>query len=129
MKFFVIIICFLSFSNYAANGYKLNLNVLFAGQKASTLKMIVKEGQKALITKEDGNTTIEVFVIAKEGEIQGHKGVLLDLEISHKIGDERTIVAKPQVLVLDGKEAVFETGDNESGNLMSLKIKAHKISL
>jgi len=130
-KYLASLLLILSLPVFSSGGYKLDMNLFLDGKVVSKSKMIVQEGKKAIITQEGANSKAmtKISIIATEGEIQGNKGILLNLEVVHEVGETRKIVARPQVLVSEGKEALFETTDNNGASKMELKVIAKRMTL
>ncbi len=126
-----ILLSFFSISAFAVNGYKLKMNVLLNGKIVSSPEVVVEQGKKATLTQEDSKTNLKtnISILAKEGEIQGNKGILLDLEIAHLVGKNKKIVTTPQLLVSEGKEALFETANINGSEKFELKVIATKVKL
>jgi len=124
-----------SASLFAASGYDLTMEISVDGKVVSTVMIKVLEGQKATMTKktmeEDSRTEklTEITVVAREGQMSDHKGILLDIEIGHTNGQARSIVSKPQILVQNGKETLFETHEDGGKNKLSLKIVATRTTI
>jgi hypothetical protein len=130
-KHFALLLSILSFSAFSSEGYKLDMNVLLDGKVISRPNVIVEKGKKTTLTQEDSKSKVmtEISIVATEGVIQGNKGILLNLEIAHKEGEARKVIARPQALVSEGKEALFETANNDGTNKMELKVTATRTTL
>jgi hypothetical protein len=130
-KYLALFLSILSFSAFSSEGYKLDMNVLLDGKVVSRPKIIVEKGKKAILTQEDSKSKMmtEISIVVTEGEVQGSKGILLNLEIMHKEGEARKVIARPQVLISEGKEALFETANNDGTNKMELKVIATRTNL
>jgi len=127
MKVLMSLILFIfSFSTFAVQSYKLDMNLLIDNKSVSKPKIIVQEGEKGTITQNDSatNTTTEISVVASQGEMQGRKGILLKMEVGYNKNNVQKIVSRPQILVSEGQEALVEVVGNEGNKKMSLKIIA-----
>ncbi len=130
MKLFLsLLIMIVALPSFAAEGYKLKMSVLLDGKVVSSPIVMVQKGKKATVTQENSDSKVktEISIVANEGEIQGNKGILLDMELANILGDDRKIVSKPQVLVSEGKEALFETFNGKEK--LELKVIATKINI
>jgi len=121
-----LILFIFSFSTFAVQSYKLDMNLLIDNKSVSKPKIIVQEGEKGTITQNDSatNTTTEISVVASQGEMQGRKGILLKMEVGYNKNNVQKIVSRPQILVSEGQEALVEVVGNEGNKKMSLKIIA-----
>lgn len=130
-KHIAFIASLISFSVLSVEGYRLKMNVLLDDKVISSPEISVEKGQKATLTQEDSKTNIitEISILASEKSIQGENGIFLDLEISHIIDKDKTIVSKPKVLVKEGEEALFETASSDNDEKFQLKIYASKVNL
>jgi hypothetical protein len=113
----------------ATNGYELKMNLSFEGKLVSSPQMIVKAGEQATITQKSGAEESFIEVIAKEGEIQGHKGILMNLVVG-VIGQDgrRTIKAQPQILAKENEKAVVTVNQGQVGEV-SLSVIATRKTL
>lgn len=126
-----VLLTFASISTFATNGYKLSMNILLDGKVVSSPKVVVKSGKKAMLRQKNSKTnlTTEISILASEGEIEGNKGIFLDLSVAHLIGKDRKIVSKPKRLVSEGKEALFETSNSNGSEKFELKVIANRVTL
>ena len=127
MKVLMSLILFIfSFSTFAVQKYKLDMNLLLDNKSISTYEVIVVENRRGVFSKSDSatNSITEVSVIASQGEMQGRKGILLKIEVGHNKNNVRKIVSRPQILVSEGQEALVEVVGDEGNKKMSLKIIA-----
>jgi len=132
MKLLGIALLAMSGSAFASsNAYDLKMDLSLDGKHVSSPRVVVKEGEPATVTQENGSKKQFIEVIATEGSIQNHKGILMKFTVG-TIGEngERTIVAKPQVLAKEGEPAKITQSDTKSGvEHLSLSVVAKKTTL
>jgi len=92
-------------------------------------EIIVVENGKGVFSKSDPatNSTTEVAIIVTQGEMDGKKGILLNMDVVYKKSTVRKISSHIQTLVSAGKEALVDIADNEGKKQMSLKIIATSV--
>jgi hypothetical protein len=124
-----IVLCFLMGSSaFAANVYHLKMDLSIDGKKVASPGLVVREGAPASITEESSTGKSFVEVIAKEGSIQNHKGILMNFVVEYSgPNGERKILAKPQILAKENEPAQITVGEN--GQEMSLTVVAQRKSL
>ncbi|OFZ25207.1 MAG: hypothetical protein A2381_12260 [Bdellovibrionales bacterium RIFOXYB1_FULL_37_110] len=130
MKVLMALILFIfSFSTFAVQKYKLDINLLSENKSISTYEIIVVENGKGVFSKSDPatNSTTEVAIIVTQGEMDGKKGILLNMDVVYKKSTVRKISSHIQTLVSAGKEALVDIADNEGKKQMSLKIIATSV--
>ncbi|WP_408096070.1 hypothetical protein ACJVC5_13590 [Peredibacter sp. HCB2-198] len=116
MKNVLLLIGLFSFMVFAGTpGYELTFEVQGKEIAKTQGKIRIKEGQMGSLSY--AGTEIEVR--GKEGEIQGHKGIMLDFVLKK----DQKIISRPQLLVEEKKQAEF----SQSGEL-TLKVTATRIN-
>lgn len=120
-----------SFSTFATSGYKLQMNVLMDGKLVSSPELIVEKDKKAMLIQENADSKVktEISILASEGNIDGNTGILLDMSVAQLIGDDRTIISAPQILVSEGKEALFESSNADGTDKFELKVVPTRVLL
>jgi type II secretory pathway component GspD/PulD (secretin) len=125
----VLAFCLFIGSTALASGkaYDLKLNVSIEGKIISTPRIIVKEGETGSITQDgaDGKTYIEV--VATEGSIENHKGILMNFVVA-KIGADgkKQILGKPRILAKENERAMLMVGDENGKETLSMAIVAKR---
>lgn len=120
MKSILFILLFFSFSAMATSaGFEVAFEMSMKGAPKTLGKIRVKEGSPGSIAYA-GN---EIEVTAKEGEIHGHKGILMNFVV--KKGNE--VLAKPEILVYEKKQGQL-TVNEASGEVLSLTVTATRIN-
>lgn len=106
------------------NGYELKMDLSMNGKHISSPRIIVKAGEVAMITQKTDSEESFVEVVATEGEVQNHKGIMMKFIIG-TIGKngERIVVSKPQILAKEKQEVQIETGPPQ----VSLSVIAKRI--
>lgn len=130
MKLVAIALAFIGSSAFAStNGYDLKMDLSLNGKHISSPRVIVKAGETATITQKTDTEESFIEVVATEGSIQNHKGILMNFVVG-VIGKngERTIKAKPQVLAKENEAAQITVGEN-NGDEVSLSVVANRKSL
>ena len=111
----------------ATAGYEIKSDLFFNGKKDSSVTFIVKENEPGLISQktENGHTFVEV--IAKEGEIQGNKGILMTFTIG-RIDEygKKIVLARPQVLTRDSQKASVSQQGETGKEAISLTVTPHR---
>jgi len=130
MKFGVLISCLLvSVSAFATHGYKLDMELSVDGKNVSSPRLMVLEGKKGSITQESSNEKTFIEVVAKEGWVENHKGIMLNFKVGYIGADgQKTIFANPQVLAKENEPAQI-TVENQNHEKLSLSVIATRKSL
>ncbi len=115
----------------STNAYDLKMDLSLNGKHVSSPHVIAKEGKPATITQENSSNGHFIEVIATEGSIQNHKGILMKFVVG-TIGKngERTIISRPQVVAKEGEPAKITQSDSKNGaEYLSLSVTAKKTTL
>ena len=108
-------------------GYELHMEVSVDGKPVSSPHLIVRRGERATLvqTTRAGSQSIEV--IATEGTVEEHPGILLQFSISSVDHRGHSVVAHPQILARAGAPArITEKGPETGGALLSLSVTAER---
>ncbi len=130
MKMLVTVLAFVGSSAFAAtNGYDLKMDLSLNGKHVSSPRVIVKAGETATVTQKTDTEESFIEVVATEGSIQNHEGILMNFVVG-VIGKngERTIKAKPQVLAKENEPALITVGE-KNGEEVSLSVVANRKAL
>ncbi len=110
------------------NGYELKMDVSMNGKHISSPRVVTKSGEMATITQKNETEESFIEVITEEGELQGHKGILMKFTVG-LIGanGKRTIVSRPQILALENEPAQISVGKKDGGaEQLSLSVVAKR---
>lgn len=132
MRLSVILAALLfSSSAFAAKkAYKLDMALTVNGDHLSSPKVVVKEGETATVTQQtfDGKNYFDV--VAKEGEMMGHKGILMEFRVGQVNKDgSKTIISRPKVLAKEGEEASISVAEDDGKKVLFLKVTANRAKL
>ncbi len=133
MKSFIFIFtATFMFSAFAQkNLYKIKYTILVDGKSVSNSMIHVKEGVKGTVKKvvrqNEDKLETEVSVIAQEGQVKGHKGIIIDMEVHNIENEVMRAISKPKILVKEGEEATLRTSTVSGSNTVELRIKAQRI--
>ena len=129
-KMLIALSFFVGLSAFASNGYDLKMELSKNGKKVSSPRIRVLEGEAGSITQETSTGKTFIEVVAKEGEIQNRKGILMIFTVGY-IGKDgkRTIVYRPQILTEENKNAQITLGEEGGKETMSLSVVAQRKSL
>ncbi|WPU67087.1 hypothetical protein [Peredibacter starrii] len=106
-----------SFSAFAAvPGYEIAFEIEGKAVTKTAGKIRIKEGETGAISYKG----TELQVTSKEGEVQGHKGIMVGFVVKQK----KDVISTPQLLVDEKEEAQISIDD-----AISLKVSATRISL
>ena len=116
-------------ASLAANkGYELKMDLSLDGKHVSSPIVRTKAGETATVTQSLGDSQTFMDIIATEGEIQGHSGILLDVVIGNiEPNGSRKVLSRPKLLVKENEEASIE--QRSETNAMQLKVVAHRTTL
>jgi type II secretory pathway component HofQ len=132
MKLLEIVLFAVSTSAFASsNAYDLKMDLSLDGKHVSSPRVVVNEGEPAIVTQDNGAKKLSIEVVATEGSIQNHQGIMMRFAIS-TIGEngERTVIARPQILAKEGEPAKITQSDSKSGSeQLSISVTAHKTTL
>ena len=111
-------------------GYDLKLNLSLNGKHVSSPRVITKAGETATVTQNTAPEKTFIEVIANEGEIQGHKGILIKFVVGtiDKNG-KKTILSTPEVLTSENKLARISVGKDSTHPKLSMSVLALRKSL
>ncbi len=130
MKLIVLVLSFMSSMALASsNGYDLKMDLSMNGKHVSSPQLIVKAGEKATINQNTNGIENFIEVVATEGSIQNHKGILMNFVVG-VIGKngERIIKSTPQILAKENQAAQITVGEN-STETVSLTVIAKRKAL
>ena len=128
MKLLIIITgLLLSTTVWASKGlYEIDMKLDITGKPETSMSIIVEEGQKGSVVSEDDVEKTFFEVVAKEGEIQGNKGILMNFKVGYlKKDGSRKIISTPQILAKAGEEALITVGQDGKPE-MNLKVIAKR---
>jgi type II secretory pathway component GspD/PulD (secretin) len=132
MKLLGIFLMIFGNSAFAAttNGYDLKMDLSLNGKHISSPRVIVKASETATITQKTDTEETFIEVIAAEGEIQNHKGILMKFTVGtiNKDG-KRTIISKPQILAKENEKSQITVGESGSSENLSLSVLAKRRAL
>lgn len=111
------------------NGYDLKMDLSMNGKRVSSPRIIVKAGEKGTINQKTGTEESFIEVVATEGQVQNHKGIMMNFTVGY-IGKngERNIVSKPQILAKENEPALITVGEKD-GTELSLSVVVKRKSL
>ncbi len=70
-------------------------------KKISSPRIIVREGETGKITQETSTEKTFIEVVAKEGEIQNHKGIMMNFVVGYIGQDGNRTIAKSNIIRID----------------------------
>lgn len=114
----------------STNGYDLKMDLSMNGKHISSPRVIVKAGETATITQKTDTEESFIEVVATEGEVQNHKGIVMKFTVGtiSKNG-QRTIVSKPQILAMENEKAEIIVGEDGGKEQLSLSVVAKRKAL
>lgn len=130
MKLVAIVLAFICSSAFAStNGYDLKMDLSLNGKHVSSPRLIVKAGETASISQKTDTEESFIEVVATEGSIQNHQGILMNFIVGViDQNGQRVIKAKPQILANENEAAQITVGEN-NGDEISLSVVATRKSL
>lgn len=130
MKLVAIVLAFIGSSAFAStNGYDLKMDLSLNGKHVSSPRLIVKAGETAYINQKTDTEESFIEVVATEGSIQNHQGILMNFIVGViDQNGQRVIKAKPQILANENEAAQITVGEN-NGDEISLSVVATRKSL
>lgn len=122
MKSFLVALCFcIGLAAFTANspafaaspGYALKVELSVDGKKVSAPRIITRKGETTTITQRNKNGEYTIEVVANEGVVNKHKGILMKFKISRTEKDgTSTVLATPQILTdKENEKATVTTGN------------------
>ena len=115
----------------AENAFDLKMDLMVDGQRVSSPRMIVKEGEEGSITHQIKGETHFIDVVASESRIaNGKKGILMKLVVG-KVDKEgkRIVHSTPQILAMPKHRAEIQVGDEHNSEAYSLSVLGQKTEL
>ena len=132
MKLLGITLLAMTSSAFASsNAYDLKMDLSLNGKHVSSPRVIVNEGEPATITQKTDSEGMFIEVVATEGSVQNHKGIMMKFTIG-TIGKngERIIIAKPQVLARENEPAkITQSEEGSQREQLSLSVVAKRKAL
>lgn len=130
MKLVAIVLTFIGSTAFAStNGYDLKMDLSLNGKHVSSPRLIVKAGETAYINQKTDTEESFIEVVATEGSIQNHQGILMNFIVGViDQNGQRVIKAKPQILAKENEAAQITVGEN-NGDEISLSVVATRKSL
>lgn len=130
MKIIVTLLTIIfSLNTYAKDkGFELAMELSVEGKTVSRSTLVIEEGKQGVVSQEQDNQKTTFEVVAKDGEFQGKKGILMNFNISHIEKDgSKTIKIKPTLLSQNGEPASITIGNGKEE--MLLKVTATRKAL
>jgi hypothetical protein len=120
----------LSFSSFCfANGktFDLKMDLSMGGKHLASPRILVKEGEKALVSQEkNGEMSFIEVVAVEERSPKGDGGIRLDFVIGKIAADgSRTMVSQPRLLAYPGEKSQITVSNDDSGSTFSLSVIAN----
>ncbi len=130
MKLVAIVLAFIGSSAFAStNAYDLKMELSLNGKHVSSPRLTVKAGETAYINQKTDIEESFIEVVATEGAIQNHQGILMNFIVGViDQNGQRVIKAKPQILANENEAAQITIGEN-NGDEISLSVIATRKSL
>jgi Flp pilus assembly secretin CpaC len=132
MKYIILgLYSLISTSAFASeNGYALKMDLSLNGAHLSPPRMTVIAGKTGTFIQKTGSTETFIDVIATEGAVQDHKGILLKFVVGtiEKNGN-RTVLYTPELLATENKTATFTTAGKNRANSLSLSVTPQRKTL
>jgi type II secretory pathway component HofQ len=123
----------LAFSNSllaASNGYELAMHLELDGKSVSSPTMIVRAGETASISQNDGNGEIFIEVVASEGSVQSRKVILMAFVVGNVDSEgKRKVLGAPQILAQENKPAKISVEGTSGQPSLDLEVTATRRSL
>lgn len=132
MSKLILVAClFMGSAVFASDsGYDLKVELSMNGKKPTQYQIIVKKGLKASIESQTPNDGNFIEVIANEGSIQNHKGILMDFLVgSIDQNGKRTVVSTLQVLANENEKAQITVGNENGKEGLTLSVIATRKNL
>ncbi len=110
--------------------FDIDMNLAIDGKQVSTPRIIVKEGEKGIVTQEVGGQISKIEVVAKEIRRSDlSKAIRLDFTVSKVSADGKsTVISKPRIIVANNAEAMITSGETGRPEALSLSVVANKIT-
>lgn len=124
-KMLIVLSLLIGSSVFASNRYDLKMELSLNGKKASSPRIIVREGEIGSLTQGSSTENTLIEVVAKEIEIQNHKRIMMNFVVGY-IGQDgkKTILSKPQILTKENETAQITVSDDNGKETMSLSVVA-----
>lgn len=128
-KILIVLSYLIGCAAFASNGYELNMELSMNGKKAFSPKITVMQGEPGIVTHDTSTKKTFIEVVAKEGQIQSHKGILMNFVVGYIEQDgTRTILSKPEILAKEDQKAQISVGDKDGKENISLSVVAKRRS-
>lgn len=132
----VLFAAIFAFSNLALaavenfKAFDLEMNLSIDGKAVSTPRIIVKEGEKGIVTQEVDGQISTIEVVAKEiRRADFTKAIKLEFTVSKVSADGKsTVISKPKIIAAPNAEALIQVGETGRPEALSLSVVANKIN-
>jgi hypothetical protein len=130
MKLLAIALAFVGGSALAStNGYDLKMDLSLNGKHVSSPRLIVRAGETAYISQKTDTEETFIEVVADEGSIQNHQGILMNFTVGIiDQNGQRVIKATPQILSKENEASQIRVGKSSSDEI-SLSVVATRKSI
>lgn len=131
MKFWSLVFFFAGSAALASqNFYDLKMELSKNGKLFSSSRLIVADGENAMISEKTDKEENFIEVVATEGVIQNHQGILMKFIVGtiDKKG-KKTILASPEVLAKENQPAQITSGSKKGAGEISLSVTAKRKTL
>ena len=108
--------------------YDLQMELTIDGKHVSSPRVLVKPGETASVTQQSETDNSFIEVVATEGTLQNHSGILMKFVVGTIDKDgKRTIVSHPEILAKENEPATITVGQkNGSPEELSLSVVAER---
>ena len=107
-------------------GYDIKMQLFVNNKKIASPRVQVLEGTPGGIEQKTKQGTLSIDLLATEGAIQGHQGILMNFIVSYVTNDgQKDVLSKPQILAQENSEAEISVAGSNSESF-KLKVLAKR---
>lgn len=115
----------------ATHIYDIKFALKVNNQPSTESRVLASEGETATVTHTSGKTRRFIDVVAKEGSLGGHNGILLNFTIAEQgLDGQKKIISRPQILASNNQQAMIQVSGNNAkshrSSKMELKVVAQR---
>lgn len=107
--------------------YEIAMDVFVGGKKVSSPRVITNIGETASITQTNGESGFGFEVQSQESTFNGESMIHLKLQVDAiDAQGAKTVLAKPEILTLEGQEAEVTVGGKDEDRDLRIVVKARR---
>lgn len=123
-----VVLMFIAPAAFAANMYKMKMELTVDGKIVARPTVVTAENQKATISEKanDATKSFYIEVIPTETD-KMKKGIQLDIVVGSDENGKKTVLGTPQIITKEKKDATISVAKSDGSESMSLKVWTERV--